>query len=139
MTIHRFFAYVTDQDPRYAQLCRRVRDIPLKKTTSNSMTYLDQDEVKTLLAAPSARHRLGLRDRALLTLLYNTGARAAEIVQLNINDLRLETPLQVRILGKGRKELSCPLWQETADATPSRRRSVAAALHNLPVSRARGG
>lgn len=54
-----------------SELCRRVLDIPLKKTTSNSMTYLNQDEVKTLLAAPSTRHRLGLRDRALLTLLYN--------------------------------------------------------------------
>ena len=75
VAIHRFFAYVADQDPRHAELCRRVLDIPLKKTTSNSMTYLDQNEVKTLLAAPSTRHRLGLRDRALLTLLYNTGAR----------------------------------------------------------------
>jgi site-specific recombinase XerD len=93
-----------------------VLDIPLKKTTSNSMTYLNQDEVKTLLAAPSTRHRLGLRDRALLTLLYNTGARATEIVQLNIDGLRLETPAQVRTLGKGRKERVCPLWQETADA-----------------------
>ena len=116
VAIHRFFAYVADQDPRHAELCRRVLDIPLKKTTSNSMTYLNQDEVKALLAAPSARHRLGLRDRALLTLLYNTGARATEMVQLNIDGLRLETPAQVRILGKGRKERVCPLWQETADA-----------------------
>ena len=80
------------------------------------MTYLNQDEVKALLAAPSARHRLGLRDRALLTLPCNTGARATEVVQLNIKDLRLETPSQVRILGKGRKERICPLWQETSDA-----------------------
>lgn len=116
VAIHRFFAFVADQDPRHAELCRRVLDIPLKKTTSNSMTYLDQDEIKTLLAAPSARHRLGLRDRALLTLLYNTGARATEIVQLNIKDVRLETPYHVRILGKGRKERFCPLWSETADA-----------------------
>jgi len=76
VAIHRFFAYVAEQDPRHAELCRRVLDIPLKKTTSNSMTYLDRDEVKTLLAVPSSRHRLGLRDRALLTLLYNSGARA---------------------------------------------------------------
>jgi len=114
--IHRLFAYAAGQDPRHAQLCRRVLDIPLKKTTSNSMTYLNQDEVKALLAAPPARHRLGLRDRALLTLLCNTGARATEVVQLNIKDPRLETPSQVRILGKGRKERICPLWQETSDA-----------------------
>ncbi len=62
VAIHRFFAYVAGQDPRHAELCRRVPGSPLKKTTSNSMTYLNQDEVKTLLAAPPARHRLGLRD-----------------------------------------------------------------------------
>jgi site-specific recombinase XerD len=61
-------------------------------------------------------HRLGLRDRALLTLLYNTGAPATEVAQLNIKDLRLQAPGQVRILGKGRKERICPLWQETPDA-----------------------
>jgi integrase/recombinase XerD len=38
------------------------------------------------------------------------------VVQLNIKDLRLETPSQVRIPGKGRKERICPLWQETPDA-----------------------
>ena len=116
VAIHRLFAYAAGQDPRHAQLCRRVLDIALKKTTSNSMTYLNRDEVKALLAAPPARHRLGLRDRALLTLPCNTGARATEVVQLNIKDLRLETPSQVRILGKGRKERICPLWQETSDA-----------------------
>jgi len=106
VAIRRFFAHVAGQDPRHAELRRRVLDIPLKKTTSNSMTHLNQDEVKTLLAAPPARHRLGLRDRALLTLLYDTGARATEIARLNIDGLRPETPAQARIPGKGRKEAS---------------------------------
>ena len=48
--------------------------------------------------------------------MYNTGARASEAVGLSIRDLRFETPAQVRILGKGRKERACPLWPETADA-----------------------
>ena len=53
------------------------------------MTYLNQDEIKALLAAPSARHRLGLRDRALLTLLYNTGARADAPLFLNAHGERI--------------------------------------------------
>ena len=116
IAIHRFFAYVADRDPRYVDLCRRVLDIPVKKTSSSSLTYLDRDEVKALLAAPSPADRLGLRDRALLTLLYNTGARASEAAGLDISDVRLHTPSQVRIFGKGCKERVCPLWQETADA-----------------------
>jgi integrase/recombinase XerD len=102
--------------PRHADLCRRVPGIPVKKTSSSSLTYLDRDEVKALLAAPSPADRPGLRDRALLTLLYNTGARASEAAGLDINDVRLQTPSQVRIFGKGRKERVCPLWQESADA-----------------------
>ena len=116
VAIHRFFGYVADTDPRYADLCRRVLDIPIKKTTSSAMTYLDRNEVKALLAAPTPAHRLGRRDIALLIFLYNTGARASETVALNIKDVRLEPPIQVRIVGKGRKERACPLWQETADA-----------------------
>ena len=116
VAIHRFFAYVADRDPTHAELCRRVLDIPIKRTSSRSMTYLDQPEIAALLRAPSRSQRLGLRDRALLTLMYNTGARASEVVALDIVDLRLEPPAQVRIVGKGRKERVCPLWAEAAGA-----------------------
>jgi integrase/recombinase XerC len=116
IAVHRFFAYVADVDPQHAELCRRVLDIPIKKTVSNTMTYLDRSEMTALLAIPRPSHRLGLRDLALLTLLYNTGARASEAVGLSIKDIRLETPTQVRILGKGRKERACPLWPETIAA-----------------------
>ena len=116
VAVHRFFGYVADTDPRHADLCRRVLDIPIKKTTSSAMTYLDRNEVKALLAAPTPAHRLGLRDRALLTFLYNTGARASEAVALNVKDVRFEPPTQVCIFGKGRKERTCPLWQETVNA-----------------------
>ena len=50
VAVHRFFAYVADRDPRHADLCRRVLDIPVKKTVSSTMTYLDRDEMKALLA-----------------------------------------------------------------------------------------
>ena len=116
VAVHRFFAYVVDRDPRYAEPCRRVLNIPVKKTVSSAMTYLDCDEMKALLASPMPAQRLGLRDRALLTFLYNTGARASEAVALSLRDIRVETPAQVRILGKGRKERACPLWPETVTA-----------------------
>ena len=116
VAVHRFFAYVVDRDPGHAELGRRVLDIPVKKTVSSAMTYLDRDEMKALLASPVPTQRLGLRDLALLTFLYNTGARASEAVALSIRDIRVETPAQVRILGKGRKERACPLWPETVTA-----------------------
>jgi integrase/recombinase XerC len=116
IAVHRFFAYVADVDPQHAELCRRVLDIPVKKTVSSTMTYLDRDEMKALLAKPRPAHRLGVRDLALLTFLYNTGARASEAVALKIKDIRFETPAHAHILGKGRKERACPLWPETVAA-----------------------
>ena len=116
VAVHRFFGYVADTDPRHADLCRRVLDIPVKKTISSAMTYLDREEVMALLAMPLPAQRLGRRDIALLTFLYNTGARASEVVALNVKDVRFEPPSQARIFGKGRKERACPLWQETVDA-----------------------
>ncbi len=116
VAVHRFFAFVACTDPRHSELCRRVMDIPVKKTVSSTSTYLDRDEMKALLAVPLPSHRFGLRDLALLTFLYNTGARASEAVGVSIRDIRFETPAYVRILGKGRKERACPLWPETVNA-----------------------
>jgi site-specific recombinase XerD len=49
----------------------------------------------------------------LLQFLYNTGARAQEVVDLRLPAVRFDAPAQVRLLGKGRKERLCPLWAET--------------------------
>jgi site-specific recombinase XerD len=55
----------------------------------------------------------GQRDHALLAFLYNTGARIQEALDLCSQAIRFKSPLQVRLLGKGRKERVCPLWPET--------------------------
>jgi integrase len=60
------------------------------------MQYLDHAEVRGLLEAVDTSSKGGVRDRALLLTLYNTGARVKEIVDLTIDDLRLEPPSQVR-------------------------------------------
>ena len=53
------------------------------------------------MAAPDINSPSGVRDNALLLLLYNTGARVSEIVNLKMTDLRLNGNGQVKILGKG--------------------------------------
>ena len=55
----------------------------------------------------------GQRDHALLSFLYNTGARIQEALELRPNAIRWESPACVRLYGKGRKERLCPLWPET--------------------------
>ena len=54
------------------------------------MTYLEENETKAVLDAADGATRAGLRDQALLLILYNTGARASEITNLKLSDLRLD-------------------------------------------------
>ncbi|MGA2083546.1 MAG: tyrosine-type recombinase/integrase [Holophaga sp.] len=54
------------------------------------------------------------RDFVLLAMMFNTGARVQEILDLRPCDLQLERPFQVRLFGKGRKERTYPLWPQTA-------------------------
>jgi integrase len=56
----------------------------------------------------------GLRDRALLLFLYNTGARVQEVAELCVKNLELGPAPRVHLHGKGDKWRTCPLWKETA-------------------------
>lgn len=55
----------------------------------------------------------GRRDLVLLCLLYDTGARVQEIIDLTIGDIRLESPATVKLTGKGRKRRTVPLMSQT--------------------------
>lgn len=70
---------------------------------------LDVDQVERLLAAPDGDSPLGLRDRALLELLYGTGARISEAVGADIDDLALDTDPAVVLRGKGGKTRLVPV------------------------------
>ncbi len=65
--------------------------------------YLFVEEVSSLLKAPDAETPAGLRDRAILELLYSSGMRVSELVSLNLADLKPGSP-ELRVVGKGNKE-----------------------------------
>lgn len=72
---------------------------------------LSVEEVDLLLRQPDSRHRLGVRDRAILELLYASGLRAAELVSLRMIDLDLDSGF-VRCWGKGSRERIVPLGKK---------------------------
>jgi site-specific recombinase XerD len=111
--IHSFFQFVAAEEPSCVELCRQVLGIPFKKCPSSTFTCLTREDIEHLLASVERTTTAGRRDAALLLFLYNTGARAGEVVSLRLPNLRLDPPTQVRILGKGSKERLCPLWSET--------------------------
>jgi site-specific recombinase XerD len=63
---------------------------------------LSKEELTRVLAHPDLTTRAGRRDAVMLSVLYDTGARVQELIDLNANDVRLVSPPQVRLMGKGR-------------------------------------
>jgi integrase/recombinase XerD len=108
--------YLLRHDVTRAGQYGAILAIRTKRATRRTVTYLEPEEARALIAAIDTRSRHGQRDRALLLFLYNTGARVAEALSLRPSALRLDRPRQVRLLGKGSKERICPLWPETAAA-----------------------
>ena len=78
-------------------------------------SLLSREEIARLLAAPDPRTAAGLRDRAMLELLYATGLRVSELVSLELNDVDLESRVLVA-RGKGRKERLVPVGAPAAEA-----------------------
>ena len=95
--------------------CAEVLRIPTKQAPKAEVSGLDEDEISAILAQPDRSRIEGQRDHVLLAVLYNTGARIQEALNLSPRALRLESPFQVRLFGKGRKERICPLWPETVE------------------------
>jgi site-specific recombinase XerD len=113
--IRSFYRFVADREPLAAAQCAAVLRIPVKKYSRPALAYLDSDEVAAILRQPDHSTLAGQRDQALLALLYNSGARIQEALDLCPNGIRLEAPAHVKLYGKGRKERVCPLWPETAE------------------------
>ena len=75
---------------------------------------LSEADVEALLAAPDVQAPLGLRDRAMLEVLYASGLRVSELVGLKLFEAKLDAGV-VRIMGKGAKERLVPLGEEAVD------------------------
>lgn len=114
--LHSFFGYVAEMEPRHLTHCQSILAIRFKRHAQRAPEYLERQEVLKIFSQINHRTRLGQRDDALLRMLYNTGMRAQELVNLDVNHVRFSRPSHVRILGKGRKERTCPLWTETVQA-----------------------
>ena len=114
--IHSFFRYVQTEDPQQLGHCQRILAIPQRRISHGEPTYLIVEDLAALLGQPDRSTRAGRRDAVLLTVLYDTGARVQELVDLCVRDVRLGTPAMIRLTGKGRKIRLVPLMASTASA-----------------------
>ena len=91
------------EDPRHAP----------RRCARPTVGYLSKEELAEILAQPDLRTPDGRRDAVLLSVLYDTGARVQEVIDLSVGDVRLDPPAQLRLLGKGRKMRTVPLMGNT--------------------------
>ena len=113
--LHTLARYLVTEHPQHMATLQAVLAIPFKRGARNApIEYLEQSEVAALLASINRRDANGRRDYALFALMFNTGARVQEILDIRPCDVRLEPPYQVRLQGKGKKTRVCPIWAATA-------------------------
>jgi site-specific recombinase XerD len=112
--IRSFFSYVVSRDPAAASPAQRVLSIPFKKAPRRVVGHLSEQELRAILNSPDRSTPSGRRDYLLLALLYDSGARVQELINIRPADFRLDRLPLVRLFGKGRKERIVPLVPATA-------------------------
>ncbi len=110
-TLRRYFRYQIREG--YCQL-DPTRDIDAPRIGRPLPDSLSEQQVIDLLAAPDTSTARGLRDRAMLELLYSTGLRVSELVGLSLQQINLQAGV-LRVMGKGSKERIMPLGEVAED------------------------
>jgi len=111
-----FFEFLARRCPETLAVAQQIAAIAVKRTPPPETFFLERDEIATLLRRLPTEGRHARRDRALVLLLYNTGARVQEVADLRLEHLTLGDPARVRLHGKGDKWRVCPLWPQTVEA-----------------------
>lgn len=112
-SIHSFFRFVQGEDPSGIYHFQKVISIPVKKSEKPVVGHLSPEAVKLILQQPNKYSVKGRRDLALLSLLYDTGARVQELIDIKICDVFLESPEVIVLTGKGNKVRRVPLMKNT--------------------------
>ncbi len=113
--LHTFARFLIAQHPVYLATLQSVLSIPFKRGAREApIEYFETAEMTALLHSIDRDTSGGQRDYTLFALLFNTGARVQEVLNLRVRDMRLEPPCQVRLHGKGNKVRLCPIWPATA-------------------------
>lgn len=112
--IHSFMKYAMFVRPEMLYVCQQVLGVSYKKVPQATIHYLTEDQTRLLLAQPNTSTLMGIRDAAMLSLLYDSAARVQEFINLNVGNLKLIQPATLTITGKGRKTRQVPIMKGTS-------------------------
>ena len=111
--IHSFFRFASYRHPEHADTLRQVMAIPQKKSATIPRSFLTEQEMDVLAAAPDRSTWTGRRDHTLLVVALRTGLRLSELTGLRCQDVQLGPTSHLKCLGKGRKRRDTPLDKAT--------------------------
>jgi integrase/recombinase XerD len=107
-SIRRFYQYLLRENITTGDASAQLKSTKLPRLLPKTLTEQDVD---ALLLAPDITQPLGLRDRAMLELLYASGLRVSELVTIRIKQINLNQGV-IRVIGKGNKERLVPMGEE---------------------------
>lgn len=111
--MHSFCQYLQYAAIERMEEWQKILSIKAMKTAGTTLNYLTTEGIKLLLAQPDTSTWRGRRNLALLSLMYDTGARVSEIAELTVDSVRItHQPYTIRLFGKGRKARIVPLVKE---------------------------
>jgi len=112
VTIRNFFRFVQTQELISADPSQNLESPKIRRALPG---YLRLEEVERLLEQPDSKTPIGLRDRAMLEVLYSTGLRVSELIGLSVTDLDSKVG-SIRCIGKGDKERIVPAGRKALGA-----------------------
>ena len=112
--IKSFYQYCLYYETNNIHNINQILTIKFKKYTKKVMDYLTEEELQTIFNSIDSSTKKGLRNLTLLVLLYDTGARASEIINLKVEDIRLEEKVVI-LTGKGNKQRVVPIMENTKE------------------------
>jgi len=110
--LHAFFKYMQYEDVQHLAQWQDILSIKIKKAERRSVNYLTVEGIKLVLEQISTNTKLGRRDLALISFLYDSGARVQELIDLTPASLNLNKPYYVTLFGKGSKKRIVPLQDQ---------------------------
>lgn len=111
--IRSFCSYVQYEVVGMMEQWQSILSIKCIKTETKALNYLTVEGIKLLLAQPDTTTWKGRRHLAILSLMYDTGARVQELADLKVDSVRISSePYTIRLFGKGRKARIVPLMKE---------------------------
>lgn len=113
--IHSFIYYVQKESLENLFMFKKILSIPNKKRPQALVAYLTSQEVRILLSQPDMSTIEGFRDAILLSVLYDTGSRVQELINIRVKDVRLSSPAVIRLHGKGNKIRQVPIMTKTSE------------------------